>query len=296
MSSTLLLIQTLNAICLGMNIFIVACGLTIVFGVLRIVNFAHGSLYMLGAYTLYAVTRMMGDTNLGYVTGLIASAAAIGCLAFVIERYLLARLYDKEHWLQLLFTFALVLILDNVAREIWGVDVHSVSTPPFLSGATNLGIVRYPTYLLFLSVVGVVIAIALWFMLEKSRLGRIVRAAHLDREMLGALGVNVKTVYSGVFAMGAVLAALGGAMAAPRVSVDPGMGGLIVIDCFVVIIIGGMGSLMGSFIGALCLGFVTVFGAVYLQGWEIVLTYGLLIAFLLLRPWGLMGESDYERH
>jgi branched-subunit amino acid ABC-type transport system permease component len=220
----------------------------------------------------------------------------MGILAFVIERLLLNRLYDKDHMLQLLFTFALVLIFKDLVKIVWGTETHSISTPPSLQGAVNLGITPYPTYSLVLCVLGPLIALAIWLAVDRSRWGRIVRAAQLDREMLSALGTDVKRVYSTVFVLGAMLSAVGGALAAPRSAVDPGMDGLVIIDCFVIVIIGGMGSLLGSFIGALILGFVTVFGALFLQEWAIVTVYVLMVATLLIRPWGLFGQSDEERH
>jgi branched-subunit amino acid ABC-type transport system permease component len=295
-NKAVLFIQLLNSLSLGMNLFIIAAGLTLVFGVLRIVNFAHGSFYMIGAYVAYSVIRLVGDTDLGFWAGVVGSALVMGVLAFFIERLLLNRLYDKDHMLQLLFTFALVLIFKDLVKIVWGTETHSISTPPSLQGAVNLGITPYPTYPLVLCVLGPLIALAIWLAVDRSRWGRIVRAAQLDREMLSALGTDVKRIYSTVFVLGAMLAAVGGALAAPRSAVDPSMDGLVIIDCFVIVIIGGMGSLLGSFIGALILGFVSVFGALFLQEWAIVTVYVLMVATLLIRPWGLYGQSDEDRH
>ncbi len=270
-------IQVMNSISLGMNLFIIAAGLTLVFGVLRIVNFAHGSFYMIGAYVAYSTIQAVGDTDMGFWLGVVSSAAVMGTVAFFVERLLLARLYDKDHMLQLLFTFALVLILKDVVKIVWGSEQFSISSPPMFRGAA-------------------LIALAIWLVIEKTRAGRIVRAARLDREMLSALGTDVKRVYSVVFVVGAMLAAMGGALAAPRSAVDPGMDSLVIIDCFVIVIIGGLGSLIGSFVGALILGFLTVFGSVFLQEWVIVAVYILMVIILLVRPWGLFGQSDEERH
>jgi branched-subunit amino acid ABC-type transport system permease component len=226
----------------------------------------------------------------------VIAAILMGAIAFLVERLLLSRLYDKQHLLQLLFTFALVLLIGDAVKLIWGPLQYSVSYPPAFSSAVNLGFTYYPAYLLLLCVLGPMIAIALWVGLEKTRWGRIIRAARLDREMLGALGTDVKMVFSVVFVAGSMLAALGGALAAPRSAVAPGMDSLIIINCFIVVIIGGLGSLWGSFIGALCLGFLTVFGTFFLREWDIVLVYILMIAVLLFRPWGLFGEPEVERH
>ncbi len=293
---TVLFIQVMNSISLGMNLFIIAAGLTLVFGVLRIVNFAHGSFYMIGAYVAYSIIQRSGATNLGFVAGVLGSALIMGIIAFFVERLLLARLYGREHMLQLLFTFALVLISQDAVKLIWGAEQYSISSPPMLSGVANLGFVRYPMYLLALAVIGPVIALGLWWSIEKTRWGRIVRASRLDREMLGALGTDVKRVYSTVFVAGAMLAAVGGALAGPRSVVDLGMDSLTILDCFVIVVIGGLGSLLGSFVGALILGFLTVFGSLFLNEWVIVLVYIAMVAILLIRPWGLFGKSEEERH
>ncbi|RJF86312.1 branched-chain amino acid ABC transporter permease [Oleomonas cavernae] len=292
---TVLFIQVMNSISLGMNLFIIAAGLTLMFGVLRIVNFAHGAFYMIGAYAAYSVIQATGDTNAGFFLGILGAAAIMGAAAFLVER-LLARLYDKEHMLQLLFTFALVMIIKDLVKMIWGSGQYSIAAPPFLRGAIDLGVSHYPAYMLFLCLVGPVIAVVLWFFMERTRWGRIVRAARLDREMLGALGTDVKRVYSTVFIVGSMLAAVGGALAAPRSAVDPGMDSLVIIDAFVVVIIGGLGSLLGSFVGALALGLVTIFGSFFLQEWVIVAVYVMMVVVLMIRPWGLFGKPEQERH
>ncbi len=291
-----LVIQVLNSLALGMNLFIVAAGLTLIFGVLRVINFAHGAFYMFGAYVLFTVVEQFGETNLTFWLGVAAAALVVGILGFVVERFLLARLYDKEHLLQLLLTFALVLILGDVAKMIWGTEQHSVSYPPMFSGAVDLKIVQYPTYLLFLMVLGPIVAIVMWLALEKTRMGRIIRAATMDREMLSALGVNVKVVYSVVFVAGAALAGLGGALAAPRLAVEPGMDASVIIEGFIIVIIGGLGSLWGSFLGAIILGLVTMFGSAILPEWELALMYGMMVVVLLWRPWGILGKPEVDRY
>lgn len=292
----ILFIQVMNSLSLAMNLFIIAAGLTLIFGVLRIVNFAHGAFYMVGAYVALSILRVTGDTNLGFLLGVLGAGALMGAMAFVVERGLLSRLYDKEHMLQLLFTFALVLVIKDLVKMIWGSGQYSIGAPPALRGAVNLGISYYPKYALFLCVMGPIIAVAIWFFMERTRWGRILRAAREDRVMLNALGTDVKLVYSGVFVTGAALAAMGGALAAPRSAVDPGMDSLVIIDAFIIVIIGGLGSLLGSFVGALILGFLTVMGSIYLKEWVIVASYVMMVAILLVRPWGLFGKADEERH
>jgi len=291
-----LFIQFMNSLALGMNLFIIAAGLSLIFGVLRVINFAHGVFFMFGAYALLTVVQQFGDGALPFWSGVALSGVVLAVIAFFIERFLLQHLYDKDHLLQLLFTFAIVLIFGDLAKMIWGTQQHSVSYPPGLEGAFNLGVSYYPAYLLFLVLLGPVVAIAMWLVIDKTRWGRIIRAARLDREMLAALGINVKRVFSVVFIAGAVLAGVGGALAAPRIAVEPGMDATIIIECFIIVIIGGLGSLWGSFLGALILGFVSVFGTVFVGEWEVVLVYIMMVLVLLWRPWGLLGRSEEERH
>ncbi len=289
-SPTFLLIQGLNALSLGMNLFIIAAGLTLVFGVLRVINFAHGAFFMLGAYVCYSAVQVTDNFWLGAA----AAALVLAAIAGGIERVLLRHLYGREALVQLLFTFALVLILGDAAKLLWGTDQLSVSYPAGLDGAANLGLVHYPEYLLFLCGLGPAVALLLWLVLERTRWGRLIRAAAQDREMLQALGVNVPALYTGVFMAGAALAGVGGALAAPRVALVPGMDATIIVECFIVVIIGGLGSLWGSFLGALILGAVTVFGTVLVPELEMVLSYLLMVGVLLWRPWGLFGRPQTE--
>ena len=285
-----LLIELLNSLSLGMNLFIIASGLTLIFGVLRIVNFAHGAFFMVGAYVCYTVVSQMESAS-AFWLGVVASAVVLALLALVVERLLLRHLYRRDHLMQLLFTFALVLLLGDVVKMIWGTDQHSVSYPAGLDGAVNLGITSYPSYLLFLCAVGPVIALSLWLLLERSPFGRLIKAATEDREMLSALGINVPLVYTLVFVGGSALAGIGGALAAPRAAVTPGMDTTLIVECFIIVIIGGLGSLWGSFIGALILGFLITFGSVLFPEWELVLTYVLMLGILLWRPWGLLSPE-----
>ena len=285
---TFLFLQTFNAIALGMNLFIIAAGLTLIFGVLRVINFAHGAFFMLGAYVCYSIVEQAGN----FWLGVLGAGLALALLAWIIERGLLRHLYARDPLAQLLFTFGLVLILGDAVKVIWGTEQYSVAYPAGLNRAVDLGIAHYPAYLLFLCGLGPLIALVLWLGLERTRWGRIMRAARQDREMLALLGVNVPLVYNGVFVVGAALAGIGGALAAPRLALTPGMDANIVVECFIIVIIGGLGSLWGSFLGALILGLVTVFGAVLVPEWEIVLTYALMLAVLLWRPWGLFGREQ----
>ncbi len=287
-----LTVFTLNAfygLALAMNMFIIASGLNLIFGVLRVINFAHGMFYMFGAYIIFTVTKSWGAP---FIVGVLAAAAGLAVIALAIERLLLRRLYDKEHLMQLLFTFALVLLMSDAAKMIWGTDQYSVGYPPGLGGAFNLGFVILPQYLIFLCVIGPAIAIGMWLLVDKTRWGRIVRAATQDREMLAALGVNVPMVYAAVFTIGSALAGVGGALAAPRLAVVPGMDATIINECFIIVIIGGLGHLWGSFLGALAFGFVVQFGTLLMPDWQDVLPYLLMLVVLLIRPWGLLGRPE----
>jgi branched-chain amino acid transport system permease protein len=273
-----------------MNLFIIAAGLTIVLGVLRILNFAHGSLYMLGAYVSFTLTKgLMGITG-SFWLAVMGSTLAIGILGLVVERILLRFLYGKDHAYQLLFTFALVLIFGDLTRMAWGSNVLSVPVPEELNGAIDLGVVQYPNYLLFLSFAGVTIAAGLWFLTQKTRWGRQIRAATQDREMLAALGLNVPFIYASVFFLGSALAGLGGALHAPRIGLLPTMDATVIVTCFIIVIIGGLGSLWGALLGALIIGLLDAFGSVFFPDLRIAVVYVLLMAVLAVRPWGLFGR------
>lgn len=295
LNPTFLFIQVMSSIAVGMNFFIIAAGLTLIFGVLRVINFAHGVFYMFGAYAVWQVSTQYVTGPWGFWLGVLAAPLLLAAIAVIVERGFLQFLYKKEHLLQLLFTFAVVLIMGDVAKMLWGTDQNSVPYPAGFEGATNLYISYFPNYLLFLTIIGPLIAIGLWLTIERTRWGRIIRAATQDREMLSALGMNVPLVYTSVFVLGSVLAGIGGALAAPRIAVGPGMDVFMIVECFVIVVIGGLGSLWGSFLGALALGFVTTFGPVFLPDWDIVLVYMLMLAVLLWRPWGLFGQPEGAR-
>lgn len=286
------MIQFLNGLSYGLSLFLVATGLTIVFGVLRILNFAHGAFYMLGGYVAYEVVRHIGLEGGRFWIAVVASGLALAVVAAGIERFLLRRLYDHDPVYQLLFTFALVLLIGEIVRGIWGTQMLSISFPPELRGAADLGVAFYPRYRLFLGVVGVAVAIGIWLLFQRTRWGRVIRAATQDREMLSALGVNVPLVYLVVFTGGAALAGIGGALAAPALALRPGMDAEIIVECFIVVIIGGLGSMWGAFIGAILIGQLRAIGVFLVPEWEIVLIYLLMIVVLMIRPWGLFGRPQ----
>ncbi len=286
-------IQFINYISMVINFFIIAYVLSLIFGVLKVINFAHGAFYMFGAYITYSVTQTIG---LNFFWGVLASAVGLVFLSAIIERSLFRFVYDKEHLMQLLLTFALVLILGDLAKIIWGTDQYSVSYPESLSGASNLGIAYYPSYRLLLCALGPIIFLALWLVIERTRWGRLTKAATQNREMLAALGINVPMIYTCVFIAGSALAGIGGALASPFNSPTPGMDTVIIVECFVIVIIGGLGSLWGTFIGALIYGFVFNFGSVIVPNGQDVFAFLILLVVLLIRPWGLFGRPETEGH
>jgi branched-chain amino acid transport system permease protein len=292
MTLSVFLTNAFYGLALAMNMFVIASGLNLIFGVLRVINFAHGMFYMFGAYIIFTVSKTWGAP---FAVGVLASAAGLAVIALFIERFLLRHLYDKEHLMQLLFTFAIVLLMSDVAKMIWGTDQYSVGYPPALRGAARFGPTIVPQYLIFLCVVGPLLAVVMWLLVDRTRWGRIVRAATQDREMLSALGVNVPMVYATVFTIGSALAGIGGALAAPRIALAPGMDATIINECFIIVIIGGLGHLWGSFLGALAFGFVVQFGTIWVPNWQDVLPYLLMLAVLLVRPWGLLGRPELAR-
>ncbi len=293
---TFVFFQFMNSISLGMNMFIIAAGLSLILGVLRVINFAHGAFFMFGAYVCWSVVTYMNEALGSFWLGVVAAGIVLAAMAVVVERGFLHYLYEREHLTQLLFTFAVVLIVGDLAKMIWGTDQYNVPYPHGLDGAVNFGFAIYPAYPLLLVVIGLAVAVGMWLALSKTRWGRIIRAATQDREMLAALGMNVPMVYTGVFVIGSALAGIGGALAAPRVAVSPGMDATIIIECFIIVIIGGLGSLWGSFLGALAFGFVTMFGTVIFPDWELVLAYVMMLGILLWRPWGLFGHPEEDSH
>ena len=282
--------QALSGLTAAMFLFLIASGLSLIFGVLRVLNFAHGSFYMLGAYLAYQVVQWAGGTPGWFWWAALGAAGGIAVLGGVVERLLLRHLYRREELYQLLFTYALVLILSDAAKVIWGTGQLSVSRPPALTGAVQLFGTYLPYYNLFILLLGPIIALAFWLVLQRTRVGRFIRAAALDREMLGALGVNVNRLYTGVFVLGSFLAGLGGALITPVKTVVPGMDVEIIVEAFIVVVIGGLGSFWGTFLGAIIYGEVLSFGILIFPRFSIFSVFALMAVVLILRPWGLLGR------
>jgi branched-chain amino acid transport system permease protein len=282
-----LLTQGVNALSQAALLFFLGVGLTLIFGIMRIVNFAHGTLYMLGAFIGYSLVRYAGS----YWLALLLAPLAVGVIGTAFELGILRRLYRREAHAFLLVTFGLALVTGEAVRLIWGSDALQVPPPALLSGVVFLMDEPFPVYRLFLIGFGIMVAIAIWQLLERTRLGLLIRATSQNAEMVHALGVDVKLVRSGVFGIGCGLAALGGVLAAPLVTAAHGMAATAVIDAFVIVIIGGMGSFLGSLIGALLVAFVQVFGNYYLPDFALAFMYLVMLLVLVVRPGGLLGKE-----
>ena len=284
--------QALAGVSNGMLLFLISAGLSLIFGVLRIINFAHGALFMFGALIAVSITALAPASNAGFVAALLGASAGLAVLGAAVETGLLRRIYHAPHEYQLLLTFALVFIFGDAAKLIWGREDNSVAVPAMLVGSTQALGLTFPTYRLFLIVVGIGVAIALWMVLHRTRWGVLVRAATMDRGMLSALGVNTRRLFTTVFALGAALAGLGGALAAPIVAVGPGLHVQVIIDAFVVVVIGGMGSVLGALVASLLVGIVNAFGVLAFPGLAVVLTFAVMAIVLIVRPWGLFGTPE----
>jgi branched-chain amino acid transport system permease protein len=282
--------QFLGGLTAAMFLFLIASGLSLMFGVLRVLNFAHGSFYMIGAYLAWQLVRWTQPLPERFWLAALGAAMGVALLGGAIERLLLRHLYAREELYQLLFTYALVLMIGDIAKVLWGTQQLSVSRPASLSGSLQLFGVTVPHYNLFIILLGPSIALAFWFFLQRTPLGRIVRAAALDREMLGALGANVGWVYTGMFMLGSFLAGLGGALVTPIKSIVPGMDVEIIVEAFIVIVIGGLGSFWGTLLGAVIYGQVLSFGILIFPRFSIFAVSALMAVILILRPWGLLGR------
>lgn len=261
MSSILIIEQILNGLQFGVMLFLMAAGLTLIFGVMGLINLAHGSLYMVGAFAAAAVAGMTGSFALALIAALMAAALA----GTLIEMVVIRRLYKAAHLDQVLATFALILIFSEGTRWFFGSFPLFLDIPDVLSGPVTLpGGIQYPLYRLTLILIGLAVAIGLWALIEKTRLGIQIRAGENDREMIAALGVDISKLYTMIFALGAALAGLAGALVGAIQSVQVGMGEPVLILAFVVIVIGGIGSIRGAFIGALLVGLTDTLGGVFL--------------------------------
>ncbi|MBK9572849.1 MAG: branched-chain amino acid ABC transporter permease [Rhodoferax sp.] len=281
------LIQLLNSLQYGLLLFMLAAGLTLIFGIMGVVNLAHGSFYMLGAYLAYALSGYFGSLTLAILGGAVLAAL----FGLALEWLLFRHFYHRDHLDQVLLTFGLIYIFEELRSILWGDDVHGVAIPDFLGASIPLtDNLSYPVYRLFMSGVCVALALGLYLLISKTRLGMKIRAGAFNRDMTEALGVNIKLIHAVVFAMGVALAAVAGMIAAPISSVYPNMGSQVLIMCFVVVVIGGIGSVRGALISALLVGLVDTFGKILLPSLAGMLVYMLMAAVLLWKPEGLFKQ------
>jgi branched-chain amino acid transport system permease protein len=280
------LIQVLNGVQYGLLLFLVASGLTLIFGIMGIINLAHGAFYMLGAYLAYWLAAVTGSLT----AAVVLSLPLAGAIGYAIEALLVRTLYRRDHLDQVLLTYGLILIFDEATRMTWGSDVLGVAVPQALNWSIRLtDTLSYPVYRLVLSAVCAVLAVAMALVLGRTRFGMWVRAGASNRDMVAALGIDVKLLFGVVFAIGAALAGLAGAMSAPITSVAPGMGDSVLILCFVVVVIGGVGSIKGAFLGAMLIGLADTFGKVFVPDFASFTVYGVMAAVLLWKPRGLFS-------
>jgi branched-chain amino acid transport system permease protein len=290
------LIQLLNSIQYGLLLFLIASGLTLIFGIMGIINLAHGSFYMIGAYLAWSLAAQLGSLWAAIAAGIVLSVG----IGMALEWLLISRLYDRDHLYQVLLTYGLILMFEETRSVVWGDDVHGVPMPEVLSASIRLtDTLSYPVYRLWMSGVCLAIAVGMYWLIQRTRLGMTIRAGASNREMVQSLGINIQLLYRLVFALGIALAAFAGMIAAPVSSVFPGMGNQVLIICFVVVVIGGIGSVKGALVGALLIGLVDTFGKVVdLKFGELsvlpdlagMTVYLLMAVVLLWRPEGIFGK------
>ena len=280
--------QLLNALALAGLLFLVSVGLSLVFGILRVVNFAHGVFYMLGAYLGFTAVAVSG----WFWLSLVVVPPLVGVVGALLEASTLRFIYRRPPIYQLLLTFGLALILEESVRVIYGPTAKGIDPPPLLQGAVEIAGTFYPRYRLFLVVLGVVVGLGVWLFLQRTRTGLVIRAVAQNSEMADCLGADVARVRTLVFGAACALAGLGGVAAGPMTTAYLGMGIGVIVDAFVVVVIGGLGSIGGSMAGSLIVGAAQTWGAFYLPETAMVIMYAVMGVILIFRPWGLFGEEE----
>jgi branched-chain amino acid transport system permease protein len=288
--------QVLTQIFVGLSrtviLFIVASGLSLILGVLRIPNVFHGSLYMIGAFMAFTITKLAGGGLTGFLLALIGAPLGVALLSLLVERGLFQFLYEREHLMLILFTFSVSLVFGDLVKIVWGVQFKSVPVPEFLKGFVPLfkGM-PFPMYNVFLLIIGPFVAFGLWLLVNRTKIGKISRAAAVDREMVGAVGINVSWVFASVFVIGCVLAGLGGALVAPTVGVVLGMDHAIIMEGFLIVIMGGLGNIWGALMGALIFGLTQSLGILLWPQFGIIFPYLAVVIVLIIRPTGLLKST-----
>ena len=278
--------QALNGLAYGVLLFLLSVGLTLIFGMLDVVNLAHGSYYMLGAYAGLTLIAVTGN----FWLAVLVAPAAVALIGAAVERTCLRPLYRRGPLDQVLLTFGLIYVFEDLVKWIWSGRIRSIPTPALFSSSVTVFGATIPSYRLFVIVFGLVMAAALWALIEKTRLGAIIRAGVFDSEMTAGMGINIHRVFTGVFAFGAALAGLSGVIAGPIQSAYPPMGASILVPALIVVVVGGLGSLKGSLAGSLIIGQAETFGKVWLPGTSMLMIYVVMALILLFRPQGLFGR------
>jgi branched-subunit amino acid ABC-type transport system permease component len=293
--ATLFSSGTLSQFLVGLSrttiLFIVSSGLTLILGVLRIPNLAHGSLYMIGAFAAYTVIHFLGGGVVAFWAALIVAPLIVAALGFVLERGFFSYLYEREHLMLLLLTFSFTLILGDLVKIVWGTEYRSVTVPVFFQGSAEIFGLPFPYYNLFLLLIGPFIAVFLWLVVNKTKIGKIARAAAVDGEMVSAVGINVGWVFAFTFVLGCFLAGLGGALIAPMVNISLGMDHSLIMEAFLIVIMGGLGNIWGALLGSLIFGLTQSLGILVWPQFGIVFPYLAVVAVLLLRPKGLLSST-----
>ena len=292
MSPSLIVLQVLSGLAHAMVLFLIASGLSLIFGVTRIVNFAHGSFYMLAAYITYTLAAVLPLGPASFYVAVLLAALGTGLVGLVVEVVLLRRVYRAPELYQLLLTFALVLVIADVVALVWGRENKTGPAAPGLERSVRILGQLFPSYDLVLVAVGPAVALALWWVFYRTRWGVLIRAASLDREMVAVLGIDQRRLFTSVFVLGSALAGLGGALQVPRQALTNVMDTTILTEAFVVVVIGGMGSLPGALLAAIVIGVVDALGVLWLPSASLVMTFAVMAIVLIVRPWGLLGRPE----
>ena len=291
---SLLLVQLLSGLANAMFLFLIASGLSLIFGVTRIVNFAHGSFYMLAAYLTYSLAAALPGGPAAFYLAALLAALAVAAVGGLVEVLLLRRVYRAPELYQLLLTFALVLVVADAVRYLWGADNKTGPVAPGLAGSVEVAGQLFPSYDLAMIVFGPLVALGLWLLFHRTRWGILIRAATQDREMVAALGVDQSRLFTSVFVLGSFLAGLGGALQVPRLALTTVMDTSVIVEAFVVVVIGGMGSVWGALLASLLIGVLNAFGVLVLPKSAIVLIFVVMAIVLVVRPWGLLGRPEVQ--
>ncbi len=286
--------QIISGLTMATLLFLVASGLTLIFGVGNVFNFAHGSFYMIGAYLGYQV---VGVWEMNFWLALVTAGVGAGLVGILVEFLLLRRIYGRanEGGFQILLTYCLILIIDDVVKLIWGAEYKSIPRPDGFEGAVVIGDIFIPAYNLLIIGIGLVIVIASWWILTRTRPGKIARATAVDREMLGALGINVPMTMTLVFGIATALGGMTGALAAPLRTITPGAGIEVIIDSLIVVVMGGMGNFWGAWLGAILIGEVNAFGVAFLPKWASLFSFLVMVVVLIFKPEGLFSPRKVRK-